>query len=949
MILLSVQQPCLFSKKNREKYLETRVFLVLNHHFDYVGSFIASAATIDLRQGNMGISKSWHNQSIDTSLKQLEATPNGLSRSETEARLAHYGPNRLPEAAKRSMFMRFLLQFHNILIYVLIGAAVITAALDHWIDTGVILAVVIANAIIGFIQEGKAEKAMDAIRHMLAPHAHVIRDGERVSIEGDQLVPGDIVLLEAGDKVPADLRMLTAHGMSVQEAILTGESVPVEKHIEPVAADAPLGDRSCMAFSGTLVTSGQGKGVVVATGGQTEIGRISGLLSEVETLTTPLVNQMSIFAKWLTILILIISAILLAFGYFVEHYDFTEMFMAVVGLAVSAIPEGLPAVLTITLAIGVQSMARRNAIVRHLPAIETLGSVSVICTDKTGTLTRNEMMVASVLSHRHVFTLEGTGYEPTGALKLDNTHISPSEHTVLEELARASTLCNDAALREHHNVWTVEGDPMEGALLAFAGKMNVDARSEQAAWTRTDAIPFDAKHRFMATLNHDHERHAFVFVKGAPERILTMCQNQRSADGKTEPLDSVYWNEQSENIAALGQRVLAFAVKSVQPEHTVLEHAEVEGTLTLLGMVGMIDPPRAEAITAVAECHGAGIRVKMITGDHAKTAAAIGKQIGLHNPDKVLTGTDLDNMDDAQLRQAVLDCDIFARTSPEHKLRLVMALQSHGMTVAMTGDGVNDAPALKRADAGIAMGKKGSEAAKEAAELVLADDNFASIAAAVREGRTVYDNIKKVISWTLPTNAGEAMTIIVALLFGMTLPITPIQILWVNLITAVTLGIALAFEPTEENTMRRPPRPRHEPLLTSELVWHIVLVSILFLCGVFGIYHYAIDRGYSVELARTLALNTLVVMEIFHLFFIRNIYGTSLTWKAVRGTKVVWTTVIMITIAQFAITYLSPLQAVFATVSIPFWDGVLIVAIGATLFAIIETEKQIRLRLQVSR
>jgi magnesium-transporting ATPase (P-type) len=495
----------------------------------------------------------------------------------------------------------------------------------------------------------------------------------------------------------------------------------------------------------------------------------------------------------------------------------------------------------------------------------------------------------------------------------------------------------------------VEGDPMEGALLAFAGKMNVDARSEQAAWTRTDAIPFDAKHRFMATLNHDHERHAFVFVKGAPERILTMCQNQRSADGKTEPLDSVYWNEQSENIAALGQRVLAFAVKSVQPEHTVLEHAEVEGTLTLLGMVGMIDPPRAEAITAVAECHGAGIRVKMITGDHAKTAAAIGKQIGLHNPDKVLTGTDLDNMDDAQLRQAVLDCDIFARTSPEHKLRLVMALQSHGMTVAMTGDGVNDAPALKRADAGIAMGKKGSEAAKEAAELVLADDNFASIAAAVREGRTVYDNIKKVISWTLPTNAGEAMTIIVALLFGMTLPITPIQILWVNLITAVTLGIALAFEPTEENTMRRPPRPRHEPLLTSELVWHIVLVSILFLCGVFGIYHYAIDRGYSVELARTLALNTLVVMEIFHLFFIRNIYGTSLTWKAVRGTKVVWTTVIMITIAQFAITYLSPLQAVFATVSIPFWDGVLIVAIGATLFAIIETEKQIRLRLQVSR
>ncbi len=885
----------------------------------------------------------WHSVLTDSVLKDLTASAAGLSQSEAAARLAKYGANRLPEAAKRSAIMRFLLQFHNILIYMLIGCAVVTAALDHWIDTGVILAVVVANAIIGYIQEGKAEKAMDAIRHMLAPHANVIRGGERISIEGDQLVPGDIVLLEAGDKVPADLRMLTAHGMSVQEAILTGESVPVEKHIEPVAADAPLGDRSCMAFSGTLVTSGQGKGVVVATGGSTEIGRISGLLSEVEMLTTPLVSQMGVFAKWLTIFILLIAALLLTYGYFVGHHDFTEMFMAVVGLSVAAIPEGLPAVLTITLAVGVQAMAGRNAIVRRLPAIETLGSVSVICTDKTGTLTRNEMMVASVLTHQHLFTLEGDGYAPQGALKLEEAQVSPSEHAVLAELARGAALCNDAGLRQHDGVWHVEGDPMEGALLAFAGKMDVDALKEQAAWTRTDAIPFDAKHRFMATLNHDHERHAYVFVKGAPERILAMCANQRGMSGKTEPLDMTYWNAKTENIAALGQRVLAFAVKSVKPEHTVLAHKEVEGTLTLLGMVGMIDPPRSEAIAAVAECHGAGISVKMITGDHAKTAAAIGKQIGLQNPDKVLTGADLDGMDDAVLRQAVLDCDIFARTSPEHKLRLVMALQSHGMTVAMTGDGVNDAPALKRADAGIAMGRKGSEAAKEAAELVLADDNFASIAAAVREGRTVYDNIQKVISWTLPTNAGEAMVIIVALLLGLTPPVTPIQILWINLITAVTLGIALALEPTEDNTMRRPPRPRHQPLLTGELLWHIILVSILFLCGVFGIYHYAVDQGYSIGLARTMALNTLVVMEIFHLFFIRNIYGKSLTWKAVRGTKVVWTVVVIITIAQFAITYLPLLQKIFATDAIPFWYGVLIIGIGVALFAIIETEKQLRL------
>jgi magnesium-transporting ATPase (P-type) len=885
----------------------------------------------------------WHSISSEASLDKIQSSTVGLTATEAEKRLLAHGANRLPQAPRRSPFMRFLLHFHNILIYVLIGSAVITTLLGHWIDTCVILAVVIANAFIGFIQEGKAEQAMDAIRQMLAPSANVIRDGERRAIDGDQLVPGDIVLLEAGDKVPADLRLLSAHGLSIQEAILTGESLPVEKKNQPVAEDSPLGDRSCMAYSGTLVSSGQGRGVVVATGADTEIGRISGMLSDVVTLTTPLVTQMGVFAKWLTMMILALASVLLAFGYFIAHYDFTEMFMAVVGLSVAAIPEGLPAVLTITLAIGVKAMAQRNAIVRYLPAIETLGSVSVICTDKTGTLTRNEMMVASVLTHEHLFTLDGHGYEPKGGLMLGDESASLEQDPVLEELARAAALCNDAALREHEGVWAVEGDPMEGALLAFSGKMDINPRQEQATWARTDAIPFDARHRFMATLNHDHERHGCVFVKGAPERILSMCMNQRGVNGTTEPLDPAYWHTQADVIAARGQRVLAIAVKSMAPTHTVLEHADVDGSLTLVGMVGMIDPPRTEAITAVAECHNAGIDVKMITGDHTVTAAAIGQQVGLSNTEKVLTGADLDEMDDASIRQAVLNCDIFARTSPEHKLRLVMALQSHGMTVAMTGDGVNDAPALKRADAGIAMGRKGSEAAKEAAELVLADDNFASIVAAVREGRTVYDNLKKVISWTLPTNAGEAMTIVVALLLGMTLPVTPIQILWVNLITAITLGIALAFEPTEESTMHRPPRARHEPLLTGELVWHVVLVSTLFLCGVFGIYQYALDRGYSLELARTIALNTLVVMEIFHLFFIRNIYSTSLTWRAVRGTKVVWSVVVIITVAQFSITYLPPLQAIFATVAIPFMDGLLVVAIGVVLFTIIEIEKQMRL------
>jgi magnesium-transporting ATPase (P-type) len=885
----------------------------------------------------------WHGIAAESAMSLLATSPDGLSPDEAAARLESHGPNRLPAPPRRSALARFFSHFHNILIYVLLGSAVITTVLDHLIDTSVILAVVVANAFIGYIQEGRAEKAMEAIRAMLAPHASVLRDGQRRSVDGEKLVPGDIVLLEAGDKVPADLRLLRAHGLQVQEAVLTGESVPVEKTTHQVATDAALGDRSCMAFSGTLVTSGLGRGVVVATGARSEIGRISGMLSQVESLATPLVQQMNAFAKWLTILILMIAAALLAFGYFVEHHDFTEMFMAVVGLSVAAIPEGLPAVLTITLAIGVQAMARRNAIVRRLPAIETLGSVSVICTDKTGTLTRNEMMVAAAATPAHLFALDGDGYDPRGAIRHNDAIVNGRDHETLAELARVAALCNDAALHERAGVWVVEGDPMEGALLALSGKVGIDFRKEYAGWTRVDTIPFDARHRFMATLHHDHEGHAFASVKGAPERILAMCAAQRAVTGGTEPLDEAYWHEVAGSIAARGQRVLALATRPMRAEQTVLEFADVEGSLAFLGLVGLIDPPRPEAIDAVAECHGAGIRVKMITGDHAGTAAAIGRQIGLKNPDAVLTGSDLDGMDDAVLAAAVLDTDIFARTSPEHKLRLVMALQSHGLTVAMTGDGVNDAPALKRADAGIAMGRKGSEVAKEAAELVLADDNFASIAAAVREGRTVYDNIKKVISWTLPTNAGEAMTIIVALLFGMTLPVTPIQILWINLVTAVTLGIALAFEPTEDNTMRRPPRPRNEPLLGGELAWHIILVSALFLSGVFGIYAYAVDRGYSVELARTMAMNTLVVMEIFHLFFIRNIYGTSLTWKAVRGTRVVWATVIAVTAAQFAITYLPPMQAVFATEPVQFLDGLLIFGVGVMLFAIIESEKQLRL------
>lgn len=860
-----------------------------------------------------------HCRPVEECIAAFGSHAEGLTAAEAVRRLSAHGPNRLPDVQVRGSLPRFLLQFHNVLVYVLLGAAVVTFVLQHWVDTGVILAVVLVNAVIGFIQEGKAEEAMAAIRVMLAPRAAVLRDGSRVTVDAADLVPGDIALLEAGDKVPADLRIIVARGLSAQEAILTGESIPVEKDSTPAAAAAALGDRRSMLWSGTVITHGTARGLVVATGTTTKIGLIGGLLEGVEQLTTPLVAQMDYFARWLSLLILFASGCLLGFGYFIGDHDFAEMFMAVVGVAVAAIPEGLPAVMTITLAIGVQQMARRNAIVRRLPAIEAIGSVSVICTDKTGTLTRNEMVVSVAETAGGLFNVAGDGFAPEGA-------ITPNGD--LTSLARAAALCNDAILENRAGHWTVEGDPMEGALLAFAGKIVSDIEA-----VRLDSVPFDSRHRFMAVLT-DAPVGRLIHVKGAPERILPMCGN----------IDLQHWHARADALARQGLRVLAFAELSVDSD--CIDPVMLQDQLTFLGLVGLLDPPRPEAIAAVAECRAASIQVKMITGDHAGTAAAIAAQIGLQHPQRVLTGVDLDKMDDAQLALVVTDVDVFARASPEHKLRLVTALQANGLSVAMTGDGVNDAPALKRADAGIAMGLKGSEAAKEASVLVLADDNFASIVAAVREGRTVFDNLRKVISFELPTSAGEAMVVVLALLLSLSLPITPVQILWINLITGVTLGIALAFEPTEAGTMTRPPRQRDAPILSRELLWHVVLVALLFLAAVFGVFKYATNMGYPLELAQTMAMNSMVVLEIFHLFFIRNIYSTSLNWAAVRGTRVIWIVVVVIIIAQIAVTYLPVLQWLLGTRSVPLADGLLIVAVGAAFFVIVEIEKQINLKMK---
>ena len=888
----------------------------------------------------------WHALTADEAITQLETTRDGLSQEQVSQRLSSYGPNKLPEAPQASTLARFLKQFANLLVIVLMVAGILTAFLQHWIDTAVIFAVVIVNALIGVVQEGKAEKAMDSIRQMLALKAAVIRNGKRRTVAGEELVPGDVVLLEAGDKVPADIRLLSSHSLAIQESMITGESLPVEKGTSAVAEGAALGDRQCMAFSGTNVTSGQATGVVVATGAHTEIGRIGGMLSGVQKLTTPLVEQMDVLAKWITGFILTVAVILLVVGTLVLNQPFTELFLAVVGLSVAAIPEGLPAVLTITLAVGVQAMAKRSAIVRVLPAIETLGSVSVICSDKTGTFTRNEMMVVSVQTAANDYDVDGEGYAPIGDVLFNDKPVHTAEQPLLQEVALACALCNDAEIHHRDDNWSFEGDPMEAALVSFASKATFDEGEDfKARWRRTDVLPFDSTTQYMATLNHDHNGHGIVLVKGAPEVVLKLCCVQQTARGEEQSIDLTAWLDKAEALARKGQRVLAVAARSVPADHTVLSATDLQDSLCLLGLVGLIDPPRQEAISAVQTCLNAKIQVKMITGDHAVTAQAIGKQLGLTHTDKVLTGTALDALSDEQLKEAVQHTDVFARTTPEHKLRLVMALQSLGLTVSMTGDGVNDAPSLKRADAGVAMGLKGSEAAKEAAEVVLADDNFASIAAAVEQGRTVYANIKKVVSWTLPTNAGEALTIIVALLAGLPYPITPVQILWVNMITAVTLGMALAFEPTDAATMKKPPRPRGQALIQPALVWQIMLVGTLFFLAVFGIYQYAIKAGHDVEYARTLAMNMLVGLEIFYLFFVRTMNLRSISLTGVKGTKVVWSAVCVVVVAQLAISYIPVLQTVFGTQSPTLIDNLVIVLTGLALLLLLEIEKVVRLTL----
>ncbi|WP_010338925.1 HAD-IC family P-type ATPase [Sphingobium yanoikuyae] len=870
----------------------------------------------------------WHALPPEEALATLSVEATGLDQRDAEARLRRYGPNALPEAPRQHPLLRFLAHFNSVLIYFLLGAALIALLLNHGIDAAVILAVVLVNAVVGFIQEGKAEEALGAIQDMIAPHAMVLRSGERRVVAVPDLVPGDIVLLEAGDRVPADIRLLRARGLLIDEAALTGESVAAEKHQTLIAADAGIADQSNMAFSGTLVAAGQATGLVVETGSHTQIGRISGMLKAVEVGKTPLVRQIDDFARLMTWSVLAGAVVLFLFAVLARGFHWIDALIAIVALSVGVVPEGLPAVITITLAIGVQRMAARQAVIRRLPAVETLGATSVICTDKTGTLTRNEMTVRHLLLPGGDLHVSGSGYAPTGAISVAEGGDDAAALADAAPILRCGLLCNDALLRQADDGWTVQGDPMEGALVALAMKAGLSADHVRDEWPRIDEIPFDAAYRFMATLHRAPDGSSAIFIKGAPEAVLAMTG-----------ADALAWDARLSAAADRGERLLGFAVKRITGAPDRIGFDDLKNGVELLGLMGFIDPPRDEARQAIAQCRSAGIAVKMITGDHVGTAIAIARQLALDDDPQAMSGAEVEALDDEALAARVRDVDVFARSSPEHKLRIVRALQSHGLVVAMTGDGVNDAPSLKQADVGTAMGIKGTEAAKEAAEMVLLDDNFASIVAAVREGRTVYDNIRKVISWTLPTNGGETLAVVIAIIAGFALPMTATQILWINLVLTVTLGLVLAFEPTEPGTMERRPRAAGAPLLSPFLLWRIMLVSVLMGAMALGIFFYAQHVGHDIDTARTMVVNMLIVGEIFYLFNVRFLHMRSLTLRGAMGTPIVLAAIVAVVIAQLLFTYAPFMHDIFDSRPLSLTDGLMIIGLGAAMFAMLELEK----------
>ncbi len=889
------------------------------------------------------LSKEWHALPSEEVARILRTDPaRGLQHHEVEERRRRFGPNVLKERKGHGPIVRFLLQLHQPLIYILLIAAAVTVALGEFADASVIFGVVFINAVVGFLQESKAVAAIEALAKSVVTDATVLRDGARSRIPASELVPGDIVILASGDKIPADLRLFSAHDLHADESVLTGESLPVHKRTEPIPGDIPLADRHGCAYAMTLVTRGQGSGIVMATGDRTEVGHIAELIAEATSLATPLTRRIAHFSRILLYAILALSAATFLIG-IARGESAIEMFMAAVALAVGAIPEGLPAAVTIMLSIGVARMAKRGAIIRKLPAVESLGSTTVICSDKTGTLTQNEMTVKELLAAGHRYALSGTGYAPEGELQVAGA--APAANAALAECLRAGALCNDAVLVQKEGRWQIEGDPTEGALLASARKGGI-AADERERSPHLDVIPFDSAHKFMATMHAASDgQQRVVYLKGAVEAILPRCASALGADGDAATLDAAAIGREAEEMASRGLRVLAFARALLPASVAQLAPEAVAGRLTFLGLQAMQDPPRPESRRAVLACRSAGILVKMITGDHAATAAAIARQIGLIDASAdesrcCLTGQQLAELSEEAFLDRARSIAVFARVAPEQKLRLVEALQAHGHIVAMTGDGVNDAPALKRADIGVAMGIAGTDVAKGAADMVLTDDNFATIEAAVEEGRAIFDNLTKFIVWTIPTNIGEGLVILAAIAAGVALPILPVQILWINMTTAVLLGLMLVFEPREGGIMLRPPRDPKASIVTRELLRRILIVSVLMLGAAFGLFKLEVLRGTDVATARTVAVNVFIIVEAFYLFNCRSLTGSMFRVGLFSNPWVLYGTAAMIGI-QLLFTYLPAMNRLFHSAPISGESWLLIVAAGLAAHLLVELDKRL--------
>jgi len=889
----------------------------------------------------------WHQLPAEEVVGLLDVDlKTGLAGDEVKRRQANSGLNRITARRGTPAWLKFLQQFNQPLVYILIAAVGVTAFLGEWVDSSVIFGVVLINAIVGFLQEAKAEKAIAALASMVATETTVRRDRQQQRVHSEQLVPGDVVLLQPGDRVPADLRLFQVKSLQVDESALTGESVPVHKHSDALALDTVLADRKNLAFTGTLVTAGQAEGVVWATGDHTETGHIATLISEAVDLSTPLTKKIAHLSKLLLWVILALAAATFAIGV-ARGEKAADMFMAAVALAVGAIPEGLPAAVTIVLAIGVARMAKRRAIIRKLPAVETLGSTTVICSDKTGTLTENQMTVREIFTGGKLFEVTGAGYEPKGEIQVDGARVNVPEHPALAECLRAGVLCNDAQLvRAEGSPIKVQGDPTEAAMLVAGEKGGLLHAETHKESPRVDVIPFESEHMFRATL-HDTQEGRVIYKVGAVERLLDRCADALNERGEPVPIDKAAVHQAVEAQAARGLRVLALVRRQVDANQSKLEHSHVAEGLTFLGLQGMIDPPRPEAIKAVRKCQEAGIAVKMITGDHLLTARAIAGQIGLKGREEegklvALSGHELEKVSDEQLPEVAEHTAVFARVAPEQKLRLVRALQSRGHVVAMTGDGVNDAPALKQADIGVAMGITGTDVAKGAADMILTDDNFASIEAAVEEGRGVFDNLTKFIVWTLPTNAGEAMILLTAILFGTTLPVLPVQLLWVNMMTSILLGLMLAFEPKERGLMQRPPRDPQRPLLTLVLAMRIGLVSLVMLAGAFWLFFHEMNlAGGTVDAARTAVINVIVVVEIAYLFNCRSLSHSFFSTNVLSNRWAIAGSLAMLA-AQLLLTYTPVMNKLFHTAPISAESWLRIVGVAAVAFTIVEIEKWLR-------